>query len=164
MSVFWWIAIAIGLGVIEVISVDLIFLMLAIAALVAGGASALGASFVVQMIAFAISALVLLFTVRPWGKRILTKHTPNVQTNAQALPGRTALVTELVTPSGGRVRLDGEIWSARSASKDSFAAGTHVFVESIDGATAVVSLSNPTKNIDPLTPNTTGQRRPTSHS
>ncbi|MDO5719123.1 MAG: NfeD family protein [Actinomycetaceae bacterium] len=157
MSIFWWIAIAIALGVVEVISVDLIFLMLAIAALVAGGVSALGAGFVAQMAAFAVSALVLLFTVRPWGKRVLTKHTPNIQTNAQALPGRTALVTELVTPAGGRVRLDGEIWSARSASNDSFAAGSHVFVESIDGATAVVSLSNPTTNYDPEKPDIAGQ-------
>lgn len=142
MSVFWWIAIAIALGVVEVLSADLIFLMLALAALVAGAGSALGLSFTMQMVVFTIASLVLLFTVRPWGKRILSRHTPNIQTNAQALPGRTALVTELVTPSGGRVRLDGEVWSARSATSDSYATGTRVFVEAIDGATAVVSLSS----------------------
>ncbi|MDO5728905.1 MAG: NfeD family protein [Actinomycetaceae bacterium] len=160
MSVFWWIAIAIGLGVIEVLSADLIFLMLAFAALVAAGGSAFGLSFTMQMVVFTIAALVLLLTVRPWGKRILTRHTPNIQTNAQALPGRTALVTELVTPSGGRVRLDGEVWSARSATSENFAAGTRVFVEAIDGATAVVTRADipPSPQGDPHS----GGLRPTT--
>lgn len=155
MSILWWIAIAIVFGVVEVVTVDLIFLMLAFSAIFAGFASYAGASFTVQIITFGVAAAVLLFTVRPWGKRLLTRHTPNIQTNAQALPGRTAVVTELVTPAGGRVRLDGEIWSARSANSDSYSIGTVVFVEAIEGATAIVSYSasgqagvpTPTQNV-----------------
>ena len=43
-----------------------------------------------------------------------------------------------MTPSGGRVKLAGETWSARTIS-DRIEPGEEVVVDSIDGATAVVS-------------------------
>lgn len=137
MAFVWWIAIAIGLGVIEVLTVDLFFIMLAGAALVGAIASFAGLGLLGQIIAFGIAAAILLVGVRPWAKSVLARTTPNIKTNAQRLVGSQALVTELVTPKGGRVRLDGEIWSARSTGKP-IAAGTTVTVVSIDGATAVV--------------------------
>ncbi|HHT40112.1 MAG TPA: NfeD family protein [Actinomyces sp.] len=137
MGIGWWIAIAIGLGVIEVLTVDLIFIMLAVAALIAGVASLFGLGLIGQVIAFGITSALLLFLVRPWAKSFLARATPNIKTNAQRLVGQPAVVTELVTPAGGRVRLDGDIWSARSAS-GSISAGTTVTVLEIDGATAVV--------------------------
>lgn len=137
MAFGWWLAIAIGLGVIEVLTVDLIFIMLAGAALVAGITSLIGFGLIGQVIAFGIASGILLVLVRPWAKSFLARATPDIKTNAQRLVGETAVVTQLVTPAGGRVRLDGDIWSARSVS-DSISAGTTVTVLEIDGATAVV--------------------------
>lgn len=56
-----------------------------------------------------------------------------------ALKGRQALVLETVDASGGRVKLAGEVWSARSYAPDQvFEPGSQVDVIDIDGATAVV--------------------------
>jgi membrane protein implicated in regulation of membrane protease activity len=54
--------------------------------------------------------------------------------------GRTAVVTaDLDGPElAGQVRLDGEVWSARSAGHEPVAAGATVTVLEIQGATAVV--------------------------
>ncbi|WP_175954219.1 NfeD family protein [Schaalia sp. Marseille-Q2122] len=138
MSWVWWVIAAVGLGIVELLTVDLIFLMLALAALCAALASALGAPLIVQVAVFAIAAMILLFLVRPWAKAHLARSTPNVQTNAQSLVGMNAVVTEPLEGDNGRVRLDGEIWSARAVNGALLPKGTAVTVKEIDGATAVV--------------------------
>ncbi len=145
MSIWWWLVIALVLAAVEIATVDLIFLMLAGAAIAAGISQLLGLELLGQGIVFAIVALVLLGLVRPWAKNFLQRRTPDVLTNAQALVGKPALVTQLVTVNGGQVRLDGEIWSARlaPATAAALAVGTPVTVVQIDGATAVVIPTDP---------------------
>ncbi len=145
MSIWWWLVIALVLAAVEIATVDLIFLMLAGAAVAAGISQLLGLELLGQGIVFAIVALVLLGLVRPWAKNFLQRRTPDVLTNAQALVGKPALVTQLVTVNGGQVRLDGEIWSARlaPATAAALAVGTPVTVVQIDGATAVVIPADP---------------------
>ncbi len=145
MSIWWWLVIALVLAAVEIATVDLIFLMLAGAAIAAGISQLLGLELLGQGIVFAIVALVLLGLVRPWAKNFLQRRTPDVLTNAQALVGKPALVTQLVTVNGGQVRLDGEIWSARlaPATAAALAVGTPVTVVQIDGATAVVIPTGP---------------------
>ncbi len=145
MSIWWWLVIALVLAAVEIATVDLIFLMLAGAAVAAGISQLLGLELLGQGIVFAIVALVLLGLVRPWAKNFLQRRTPDVLTNAQALVGKPALVTQLVTVNGGQVRLDGEIWSARlaPATAAALAVGTPVTVVQIDGATAVVIPTDP---------------------
>ena len=145
MSIWWWLVIALVLAAVEIATVDLIFLMLAGAAVAAGISQLLGLELLGQGIVFAIVALVLLGLVRPWAKNFLQRRTPDVLTNAQALVGKPALVTQLVTVNGGQVRLDGEIWSARlaPATAAALAVGTPVTVMQIDGATAVVIPTDP---------------------
>ena len=145
MSIWWWLVIALVLAAVEIATVDLIFLMLAGAAVAAGISKLIGLELLGQGIVFAIVALVLLGLVRPWAKNFLQRRTPDVLTNAQALVGKPALVTQLVTVNGGQVRLDGEIWSARlaPATAAALAVGTPVTVMQIDGATAVVIPTDP---------------------
>lgn len=142
MSWVWWVVIAVGLGIVELLTVDLIFLMLALAALCAALASALGAPLIVQVAVFAVVALILLFLVRPWAKAHLARSTPNIHTNAMSLLGMDAVVTHPLEGDDGRIRLDGEIWSARTTSGASLPVGTPVTVTAIDGATAIVTAKN----------------------
>lgn len=139
MAWFLWAGAALILGIIEVLSVDLFFLMLGLSALGAAGAAALGFSFTVQVAVFSVSAVLLLFLVRPWAKNLLLRSTPDVQTNVHALVGKEAIVTETVTRTHGRVRLDGEIWSARCHGGEELLVNEHVQVVQIDGATALVA-------------------------
>lgn len=135
----WWVGGALLLGIAEMISLDLIFLMLAGGAIAGAVANALGASVPVQIVVAAGTAVVLLFALRPWLLRHLRTRTTLVETNAAALVGRTAVVVTPTTEAGGRVKLAGEVWSARAGQEGAvFPAGAEVRVSRIDGATAVV--------------------------
>lgn len=140
MGWLWWFGLALVLGVIELLTVDLTFLMLAGGAAAGGLAGALGAPFWVQIIVAVIVAVLLLVLVRPMAVDKLRKSTPEAVTNVRAHVGRTATVISDVTERSGRVKLEGEVWSARTeAPGQMFAAGTTVLVTKIDGATAVVA-------------------------
>jgi len=139
MDVLWWIGAALLFILIEVISVSLVLVMFAGGAFAAAAANALGAPFWLQIVVFAGASAVLLVALRPWLLRRLKDRMPLVETNAAAQVGRTAVVVADVGPLGGRVKLAGEVWSARTARADAlFPAGAEVHVIRIDGATAVV--------------------------
>ena len=134
-----WLVLAVVLAGVEVATLDLVFLMLAAGALGAAGTAALGAPLVLQGIVGLLVAAGMLGLVRPVALRHLRAGTPETRTGVAALVGRQALVLERVDTHGGRVKLGGEVWSARSY--DPFATlepGRTVDVVSIEGATAVV--------------------------
>lgn len=118
---------------------DLTLLMLGSAALATAGVSGVfDPPLWVDAIVFGISALVLMLGVRPFLLRRFATPPPH-QTNAAALPGKTAHVLEAVDGHGGRVKLDGEVWSARSFDPaEAYEVGATVYIMKIDGATAVV--------------------------
>lgn len=133
----WWLGAALALAAVEMMTLDFMFLMLAIGALVAMVLAALGLGFTGQVVTFALASLLLLFLVRPVLKRRLLENTPLAVTNAAALKGRDALVTEPVTELAGTVKLAGETWSARPQwDGETFAIGERVRVARIEGATA----------------------------
>jgi len=135
-----WMGLALVLGAIEAASVDFVFSMLAGGALAGAVAAALGASFTVQVITAVVVATALLAMVRPLAKRYFMVPEGHGGIGAVAQVGRSALVLETVTEHDGRVKLGGEIWSARTP-QDTAAClpGQEVRVVSIEGATAIVS-------------------------
>lgn len=139
MAWLWWAGTALVLLVIEMVTVDLIFLMLAGGALAAVITSLLGGTLWPQVITFAIVAVILLFAARPPLKTWMLRKTPTTRTNARALVGRQAVVVQDVSPAGGRVKLAGEVWSARTATDVTAMVGSAVTVTEIDGAIAVVA-------------------------
>ena len=63
-----------------------------------------------------------------------------VRTGVAALVGTEAVVLEAVDGRDGRIKLAGEVWSARAYDGDSvFSVGQRVHVLEIDGATALVA-------------------------
>jgi membrane protein implicated in regulation of membrane protease activity len=139
MDWLWWWGAALLLVVIEIVSLDLVLLMFAGGAVAAGIATMLGAPFPLQIIIFTVVSVLLLVSLRPWLLRHLKERVPLVETNASAQVGRLAMVVQDVDAHGGRVKLSGEVWSARSAHESvRHEAGSEVRVVGIDGATAVV--------------------------
>ncbi len=138
MGWLWWVGGALLLGILEMISLDLFLLMFAGGAVAGAIAYALGASVGVQILVAALTSVVLVLTLRPWLKRRLEKRVDLPETNAAALVGRAAVVVATVDGLQGRVKLAGEVWSARTADGGSLPPGTPVTVTKIDGATAVV--------------------------
>ena len=135
----WWVGGALLLGIAEIVSVQLVFLMFAGGALAGALASALGATEAGQIFVAAVTSLLLLFALRPWLLRRLRRRVPLVETNAASLVARDAVVVATTTEDGGRVKLAGEVWSARASQQgDVYPPGAEVHVIRIEGATAVV--------------------------
>lgn len=135
-----WVAVALVLGAIEVATVDFVFLMLAGGALGGAGAAALGAGLPVQVVAAVAVSGILLGIVRPKAKAHFTRG-PRTIMGTAGYAGRPALVIESVTDSSGRVKIDGETWSAKGLDGEESEAGDEVRVVRIEGATAIITAS-----------------------
>ena len=150
MDPLWWLLGAAVLAILEVVTVDLTFIMLAGGAVSAAGVSWLwsGSNIYSQSGTFIVVSVILLFVVRPWAKQHLLRHTPNISTNADALIGRQVVVTEAVSEHAGYVSVGGQSWSARTIGSGVLSPGTEAYIIRIDGATAVVADS-PVANQSP---------------
>lgn len=139
----WWIAwlgLALILAAIEAATVDFVFIMLAGGALAGAAAAGLGASLPIQVIVAVATAFALVFVVRPIAKRRFMDKVPDQPVGAAALIGREAWVLEMITETDGRVKLSGEVWSARtSQGSPPLQPGTRVRVVEIRGATVHVA-------------------------
>lgn len=135
-----WLALLLLLLVVEVLIVDLMFLMFAGGALAATVAALLGAPVVIQVAVFGLVSALLLVAIRPWALRTFKKQTPPTATNVAALVGRPAVVLAPTSAAGGRIKLAGEVWTARYDGAGSLPEGAAVEVVRIEGATAVVGL------------------------
>ena len=136
----WWVVAAGVLAVADLLTGGtLILLMIAGGAAAGGLASALGAPPAVSVGVFALVSVAFLAIVRPIARRHM--RTPReVRTGVAALVGAEAIVLEVVDGRDGRIKLAGEVWSARSYDGDSaFSVGQRVHVLEIDGATALVA-------------------------
>ncbi|BFV56655.1 NfeD family protein [Kitasatospora sp. CMC57] len=137
-SWIWWLLAAVGLGIPLVLTAMPEFAMFAIGAGAAAGAAGLGVGVVGQFLIFVGVSVALLVVVRPIAYRQL-KQGPGIRTGIDALTGATAIVQEQVDAQGGRIKLNGEIWSARALHPGSvYEPGQQVDVVEIQGATALV--------------------------
>lgn len=143
-----WVVAAGVLGLAELHTLTLVLGMLAVAALPAALVAGVGGSAVAQVVTFATGSLVLLGVVRPVAKR--HRRTPaTLRTGVAALVGRRGVAVTAVDARDGRVRIGGEVWSARLYADDTAVpAGSEVDVIAIEGATALVLplSSNPPQN------------------
>ncbi len=134
-----WMIIAAVLGTVELLTLTVAAGLLAIAAVAAAVTAAVGAGAAGQAAAFAVAGVVSMAVVLPAVRRHRRAARPAARTGVAALAGQSALVIEPVDAQHGRVRVDGEIWSARAFTPGQvIPAGAVVDVFEIDGATALV--------------------------
>jgi membrane protein implicated in regulation of membrane protease activity len=134
----WWLVGAAALGIPLVITAMPEFGMFAVGAVAAAAVAGLGFDIVVQVLAFVVVSVALIAVVRPIAARHSAQR-PQLATGVDALKGKQAVVLERVDGSGGRIKLAGEIWSARSLDPDrAYEVGQEVDVVDIEGATAIV--------------------------
>lgn len=134
----WWLIAAAGLGIPLVITAMPEFGMFAVGAVAAAVVAGLGGHIVPQTLTFVVISVALLVFVRPLAYR--NRQRPEQRSGVDALKGRQAVVLERVDGGAdGRIKLAGEIWSARSLEPGRvFDPGQQVDVVEIEGATAVV--------------------------
>ncbi|MFV0452145.1 MAG: NfeD family protein [Propioniciclava sp.] len=133
-----WLVVAGVLGVSEMLTLDLTLLMLAGGAL-AGGVTALIVPGLlwVQVLVAVVVAVALLGLLRPsMVKRYSTG--PGYRSSVDQMVGSEGRTMREVTASDGAVKVNGEVWSARSYDGEPIAAGVEVEVFEIDGVTVVV--------------------------
>src|SRR5262245_9913187 len=111
---------------------------IALAALAAGIVAAAGAGWILALIVFGAGSVASLAFLRPIARRHI-RQPPEMRTGTAALIGAPAVVVERVDADGGRVKIGGEVWSARSYDEHSvIEPGARVEVAEIEGATALV--------------------------
>ena len=140
MSVVIWVLVAVALAVGEVLTPGLFFLgPVALAAAAAALAALLGAGGLGSLIVFIVCSIASLGVLRPIARRHI--RLPAIsRTGTDALVGRKGIVTRRVDCHGGRVKIGGEEWSARTYVDDQvLEEGQTVDVIQIDGATALVA-------------------------
>ena len=137
-----WIVLILAFATIEVFTLEMTFLMLALGSVAGLVCGAFGIPWWVQFLVAAIVAVVLIFTLRPPLLRRLRRGGDPARSNIDALIGADGAVVSTVTQNGGQVRLqNGETWTARLSpitEQRDVAVGEKVLVTGIDGATAVV--------------------------
>jgi len=112
----------------------------AVGALVAAIVALAGASLALSVVALVVGSLAALAILRP----VATRHRrlpPSIRTGAAALIGRRATVLERVAnvEGVGCVKIDGEVWTARSFDDEQvYEQGERVEIVEIRGATALV--------------------------
>jgi membrane protein implicated in regulation of membrane protease activity len=134
-----WLMIAVALGVLELLSADLILIMLAGGALVGMVVALFGLPVAVQIVVALGAAVGLLAVIRP--SMVHRLHAgPTLRTGADALIGERGFVLEpLSHATPGRVKIGGDVWTAKPYDEDDqIEAGAAVDVVSIKGATAYV--------------------------
>jgi membrane protein implicated in regulation of membrane protease activity len=136
-----WIVLAIALAIGEAFTVTFLLIMFSAGALAAAGAAALGASVLVQVIVFALVSGLSMGAVRP----IIVRHArPALESGdtpfgVEALEGARGTVLEEVDTDRGMIKIDGEMWQARSFDgNERYLPGERVRVLRVRGATAIV--------------------------
>jgi membrane protein implicated in regulation of membrane protease activity len=134
-----WTIAAVLLALGEIFTPGMFFLgPVALAAVAGAAAGGRGAAVWLQVVVFLAGAVASLGLLRPVARAHL--HMPAaIRTGTAALEGAPAVVLQRVDRDGGRVRIGGEEWSARSYMPDQvMEPGTRVEVVKIEGATALV--------------------------
>lgn len=135
-----WLLVAALLGIGEMHQGGFYLAPFALGAALATVMSLLGVGVLLSLLVFAVSSGIVLGTLRPVAQRH-RKLPPAIRTGAAALVGRKAIVLERIANAEavGCVKIDGEVWTARSYDEDEILdAGERVEVVEIRGATAVV--------------------------
>ncbi len=134
-----WVIVACAFGVGEMLTTGFFLAPFAIAAALAAAADAAVGS-TAAWVVFLMVSLLTLVIVRPIVRSHL-KMPPQIRTGAAAVVGKQAVVLERIAnrEGVGCVRIDGEVWTARSLMDDEvIEQGKVVDVVKIKGATALV--------------------------
>ncbi len=140
--VYIWLFALILFAVLEACTTALVSIWFAAASLVAMLCAALGFSLPVQIVVFVVFSALFMVLVRKFAK---DKLNPNITpTNADRLIGEDGVVCEEINNlnGAGAVKIDGKVWSARSADNSEITSGEVVRIIKIDGVKLIVEKNN----------------------
>ena len=133
-----WLIISGVFFIIEIITVGFLVFWLGVGALLAMLVSLITDNIIIQTTVFVLSSGALIFLTKPLAKKFTKSDT--VKTNAFSLIGKTAIVTKSIDSKlgVGQIKVNGEIWSAKTTETDIISEGSEVEIVEIDGVKVVV--------------------------
>lgn len=140
MNTYFWLAALIVFGVVEALTAGLVSIWFAIGSLCALIAAALHADLWIQITVFLVASVISLLLLR---RAVSSKLLATTPTNSDMLIGDIGVViTEIDNlKETGEVRIQGKIWSARSANSEIISPDSTVRVLAIQGVKLIVELS-----------------------
>jgi membrane protein implicated in regulation of membrane protease activity len=140
MEAYIWIALFVVLLIVEGLTMGLTTIWFAGGALVAFILALFDVNVYVQIGAFLVVSLALLFGTRPWAKKYLSGK--RYGTNYDGVIGKVAKVVEKVDNynATGLVAVNGVEWTARAENdNETFEPGTLVKVSNINGVKLIIT-------------------------
>jgi membrane protein implicated in regulation of membrane protease activity len=140
MEAYIWIALFVVLLIVEGLTMGLTTIWFAGGALVAFILALFNVNVYVQIGAFLVVSLALLFGTRPWAKKYLSGK--RYGTNYDGVIGKVAKVVEKVDNynATGLVAVNGVEWTARAENdNETFEPGTLVKVSNINGVKLIIT-------------------------
>ena len=125
--------------IIEIANLGFFIFWFAMGALIAMILSFFTNNIILQVSVFIISSTILLFTTKPLVKKFIDKDS-GIKTNAYSIEGKVGKVTVDIEPieGTGQVKVNGEVWSAKTQGNDVIPKDTEVLIEKIDGVKVIV--------------------------
>ena len=133
-----WLIIAGICFILETFTAGFLIFWLGIAALLSMLTSFITPDIAIQSIVFVVSSAILIPLTKPLVNKYINSKT--VKTNAFSIIEKKAIVTTEINPmeATGQIKVNGEIWSAKSESERIVPVGTEVKVLKIEGVKAIV--------------------------
>lgn len=128
--------------VLEIMTAGFLVFWFAVGALVALLCSFITDSIIIQTAIFIISSTILLFATKPVVNAFL-KNVPDYRTNSSSIEGQIGIVTKDIDPTlgVGQIKVNGEVWSAKSSDNTVIPAGQNVTIEKLEGVKAIVKVN-----------------------
>lgn len=138
MSWYIWLIIAGLFIIIETFTSGFLIFWFGIGALVSMIISIFIEDIFIQTIIFIISSVILIFATKPFVKKFTNSKT--ISTNINSLIGKTGIVVKEIDnlASVGQVKVNGELWSAKSIDNQIISENTKVEIIKIDGVKLIV--------------------------
>ena len=135
-----WLIAAIVLVIVEICTAGFGSICFAIGAAFSALVAGLGGNVTWQIVVFAVVSLLTFVFLRPVVMRWLDRKSKDVKTNADAIIGRKAVVSERIDAEQhtGRVAIDGDDWKAVSDNGSVIEKGTTVEIVKLDSIIVTV--------------------------
>jgi membrane protein implicated in regulation of membrane protease activity len=132
-----WLIIAGIMFVGEIATTGFLIFWIGIGALIAMGLSFFVDNTLVQVVVFVLSSISLIALTKPLMDKFKPKETPS---NVYTILGKTALVSKTIdnAKADGQIKIDGDIWAAKSENGEIINEGSKVEVLKIDGVKTIV--------------------------
>lgn len=113
----FWLITALILLIVEIFTVSFGVVCFSLGAVFAALGAYLGLSVLWQLLIFSVVSFIAFAFIRPFVVKFLLKKKDEVLTNADAIVGRVAIVTEEINSENntGRVKIDGDDWKAEAS-------------------------------------------------